>query len=108
MNGHGCVPIKALFTKASQIWLVGTSQSASKLASIPKLQIEKLLFRVLRQLVLGHLAPKWQAWDLNVGPSVPELMFFPPCLVVIDMVPFKSKFIVQRRNSAQLNTQLLP
>lgn len=70
---------------------MGTSQSASKLASIPRLQIEKLLLRVLRQLVLGHLAPKWQAWDLNVGPSVPELMFFPPCLVVIDMVAFKSR-----------------
>lgn len=66
---------------------MGTSQSASKLASTPKLQIEKLLLEVLRQLVLGHSAPKWQAWDLNLGPSAPEPLFFPPCLIVFRMVP---------------------
>lgn len=72
--------------------------------------MEKLLVKVLKQLVLGPSAHKWWAWDLNLGPSVPEFTFFPPGLVVFGMVTFavlKAKFMVQRRNSAQLNTQLL-
>lgn len=68
---------------------MGSSLSTFELDSILKLQIKKLLLRVLRQLALVYSDNKWKAWDLNPDPFIPELMFIPPCWVVlIGIVPF--------------------
>lgn len=49
MKRHGRVPV-TLLTKASRIFLVGSSLSALELDSIPELQIPELLLQVFKQL----------------------------------------------------------
>lgn len=87
----------------------------SELDTIPQLQMKKLLLKVLEQILQAtiaqsHSAHKWQAWDLRT--TRPRAHVPSSTLSCVNWhytfcSHLNAGFMVQRRNSTHLKTQVL-